>query len=59
MKINEVLSKDDMVEYEVELQYPDATVYVTVPSTANENQILQAAIDELTRKTSIFQYRNI
>jgi hypothetical protein len=45
---------DEIVTYEVQLDHPDFYVEFQAPAGLTENEILNFAIEEMTRKTEIW-----
>lgn len=48
-----------MATYEIQLDSPDYFVVIEAPDNATEHQLLDLAINEMTRKTSIWVVRKI
>ena len=48
---------DEIVTYEVVLSYPDFYVEFQAPAGLTENEILNFAIEEMTRKTEIWSVK--
>ena len=48
---------DEIVTYEVALSYPDFYVEFQAPAGLTENEILNFAIEEMTRKTEIWSVK--
>ena len=46
-----------IVTYEVELDHPNAFVIFEAPEGLTESEILNKAIDELTRKTILWNFK--